>query len=186
MVHSRTALVSAVALVLGAGLFGVTALPASGDPTAATDHRSAADWNTIRVASVAAAQRRMDAEAGEGDETLVVFAVPTDDVDVDVPPAGDTPGDFFLFEEQLYTDPALTQPIGRDSARGEFGLSTLTFEATFKLDDGKIRIAGSLFGPADLIFPITGGTGEYRDAGGVFIPFTLPNGTTLLLFRLVA
>ena len=182
MLHRRTALVSAAALLLGAGLFGVSALPASGEPTAAG---LAASWNKIRVNTVAAAERRMDAEVGEDGETLVFFAVLTDEADVDLPPAGETPGDFFLFEEQLYTDRALTQPAGSDSVRGELSLTTITFEATFKLSGGKIRIAGSLFGPLDITFPITGGTGEYRDAGGVFIPFELPNGDTALIFRII-
>jgi hypothetical protein len=151
---------------------------------ASTD-RSLAGWNTTRIASVAAAERRMDAEVGEDGETLIFFAVQTDESDIDLPPSGPTPGDFFLFEEQLYTDQALTELAGRDSARGESSLSTITFEATFKLAGGKIRIDGSLFGPFDLFLPITGGTGEYRDAGGVFVPFGLPNGTTVLLFRVI-
>lgn len=182
MRNRRTAFISAAVLLLGAGLFGVGAFPASGAPT---DQRLDAGWNKIQVASVAAAERRMAAEAGEGGETLILFAVVTDEADVDLPPAGETPGDFFLFEEQIYSDAAQTQPIGTSSVRGELGLSTITFEATFKLSDGKLRIAGSQFGQFDIAFPITGGTGQYRDAGGVFIAFGLPNGTTLFLFRII-
>jgi len=185
MLPRRTALVSAAALLLGAGLFGVSALPASGEPTASTEQRLAAGWDGIRVASVAVAERRMDAEAGEDGETLIFFSTETGAAIVDLPPAGFSPGDFVLFEEQLYTDRARTQPAGFDSVRFEISLSTLNTEATFKLPGGKIRVAGSQFSPSDMTFPITGGTGEYRDAGGVFIPFELPNGDTALIFRII-
>jgi len=186
MLHRRTAIVSAAALFLGAGLFGVSALPASGDPTASTDQRLAAGWDGLQVASVAAAERRMNAEAGEDGETLIFFSTETGFAIVNLPPTGISPGDFVLFEEQLYTDRARTQPAGSDSVRFELSLSTLNAEATFKLPGGKIRVAASQFFSESVpTFPITGGTGEYRDAGGVFIPFELPNGDTALIFRII-
>ena len=185
MLHRRTALVSAAALLLGAGLFGVSALPASGEPTASTDQRLAAGWDGIRVASMAEAERRMDAEAGEDGETLVFFPTETGAAIVNIPPAAFGPGDFVLFEDQLYTDQARTQPAGFDSVRFEISISTLNTEATFKVPGGKIRVVGTQFSALDTTFPITGGTGEYRDAGGVFIPFELPNGDTALIFRII-
>lgn len=186
MSHRRTALVSAAALLFGAGLFGVSALPASGEPTASTDQRLAAGWAGIRVASMAEAEQRMDAEAGADGETLVFFSTETGEAIINIPPAAFGPGDFLLFEEQLYTDPARSQPAGVDSVRFELSISTLNAEATFRVAGGKIRIAATqFFDEAVPSFPITGGTGAYRDAGGVFIPFELPNGDTELIFRIV-
>ncbi len=186
MLNRRTALVSAAALLLGAGLFGVSALPASGEPTASTDRSLAAGWDGIRVASLAAAERRLDAEAGEDGETLVFFGVETDFALVDVPPAGISPGDFVLFEDDLYTDRARSQPAGFDSARTELSLTTAHVQGTFNIPGGKITVAGTAFGTAgSTIYSIIGGTGQYADAGGVFIPFELAGGDTALLFRVI-
>ncbi len=185
MLTRKTALVSAATLLLGAGVFGVSALPASGEPAASTDRSLAASWDGIRVASLAAAERRLDAEAGEDGETLIFFSTETGGAEVDVSPTGISPGDFVLFEEQLYTDRARTQPAGADSVRLELSISTLNAEATFKVPGGKIRVAGTQFSNLDPTYAITGGTGQYLDAGGLFIPFELPNGDTALLFRVV-
>ncbi len=184
MRNRRTALISAAVLVIGAGLFGIGAFPASGAPPS-TDQRLDAAWDGIRVASMAAAERRMDAEAGEDGETLVFFPIETDFAEVDLPPTGISPGDFVLFEEQLYTDQARTQPAGSDSVRLELSISTLNAEATFKVPGGKLTVAGTQFSGLDPTFAITGGTGQYLDAGGLFIPFELPNGDFALLFRVV-
>jgi len=170
--------------VIGAGLFGIGAFPASGAPPS-TDQRLDAGWGGIRVASLAAAERRLGAEAGEDGETLVFFSIETGFAEVDLPPTGISPGDFVLFEDQLYTDQARTQPAGFDSVRFEISISTLNTEATFKVPGGKIRVVGTQFSALDTTFPITGGTGQYLDAGGLFIPFELPNGDTALLFRVV-
>lgn len=186
MLHRRTALFSAATLLFGVGLFGVSVLPASGEPTASTDQRLAAGWDGVRVASMAEAERRMDAEAGEDGETLVFFPTETGEAIVNIPPAAFGPGDFLLFEEQLYTDRARSQPAGFDSVRFELSISTLNTEGTFRLAGGKIRVAASQFSDESVpSFPITGGTGEYRDAGGVFIPFELPNGDFALIFRII-
>ncbi|MGI8692285.1 MAG: hypothetical protein ACR2JK_05210 [Geodermatophilaceae bacterium] len=181
MVNRRTALVTAATLLLGAGLFGASALPASGDPAAGEGRTVAAAWQGIRVASMGEALRRMDAEAGAEGETLIFFSTETDSATVDVAATGISPGDFFLFEEQLYTDKARTEPAGQDSVRGEL---FLTYEATFKLDGGNIRISGTQFSNLDPTFAITGGTGQYLGAGGLFIPFALPF-DTVLLFRVI-
>ncbi len=137
------------------------------------------------MASLAAAEQRLDAEAGEDGETLVFFATETGAAAVDVSPTGISPGDFVLFEEQLYTDQARTQPAGFDSVRFEISLSTLNTEATFKVPGGKIRVVGTQFSALDTTFPITGGTGQYLGAGGLFIPFELAGGDTALLFRVI-
>ncbi len=184
MVNRRTALLTAATLLLGAGLFGAGALPASGDPAERAGKSTAAEWQGIRVASMAEALRRLDAEAGQTGETLAFFSTETGAADVDVAPTGPSPGDFFLFEEQLYSDKARTDPAGQDSVRGELSLSTLTYEATFKVDGGKIRISGTQFSDLDPTFAITGGTGRYLGAGGLFIPFALPF-DTVLLFRVI-
>ncbi len=185
MLTRKAALISAATLLLGTGLFGVSALPASGDPTASTDRSLATGWDGIRVASLAAAEQRLDAEAGEDGETLVFFSIETGFAEVDLPPAGFSPGDFVLFEEQLYTDRARTQPAGRDSVRQELSLTTAHAEATFKIPGGKITVAGTQFSNLDPTYSITGGTGQYLAVGGLFIPFFLPEGDVALFFRVI-
>ena len=184
MRNRRTALISAAVLVIGAGLFGIGAFPASGAPPS-TGQSLTAGWDGLRVASLAEAERRLDAEAGEDGETLVFFSIETGFAEVDLPPTGISPGDFVLFEDQLYTDQARTQPAGFDSVRFEISISTLNTEATFKVPGGKIRVVGTQFSGLDPTYAITGGTGQYLDAGGLFIPFELPNGDTALLFRVI-
>lgn len=185
MLTRKTALISATTLLLGAGLFGVSALPASGEPTASTDRSLDTSWDGIRVASLAAAEQRLDADAGEDGETLIFFSTETGAAEVDVSPTGISPGDFALFEEQLYTDRARTQPAGSDSVRFELSISTFNAEATFKVPGGKIKVEGTQFSGLDPTFAITGGTGQYLGAGGLFIPFELAGGDTALLFRVV-
>ncbi|MBA3369329.1 MAG: hypothetical protein H0T99_11800 [Geodermatophilaceae bacterium] len=185
MRNRRTALISAAVLVIGAGLFGIGAFPASGAPPS-TGQSLTAGWDGLRVASLAEAERRMDAEAGAEGETLVFFGVETGFAVVDVSPTGISPGDFVLFEEDLYTDKDRTQPAGFDSARTELSLTTAHVEGTFQVSGGKISVAGTAFGTAgSTIYSIVGGTGRYADAGGVFIPFELPGGDTALLFRVL-
>lgn len=184
MLKRKTALVSVATLLLGAGVFGVSALPASGEPTAAGDRTLATGWDGFRVSSLAEARRIMDAEAGEDGETLVFFAVGVAEAVVDLPPTGVSPDDFVLFEEELYTDKARTKPAGSDSVRIELSLSSQNGEATFKVPGGKIRVDGTQFSALDPTYPITGGTGQYLGAGGLFIPFELPF-DTVLLFRVI-
>lgn len=186
MSHRRTALVSVATLLLGAGLFGATVLPASGEPSTSSRPTLSAEWSKVAVASVAEAKQRMAAETRvAGAQTLVVFAVSSAEAVIDVPPAGISLGDFVLFEEQIYSDLAQTQLVGRDSVRAELSFTTVTFGATFDLPGGKITIAGSVFDEFLPTFPITGGTGQYLGAGGLFVPFGLPSGDTVLIFRIV-
>ncbi len=183
MRHPRTALVSAVAVLIGAGLFGINALPASGDPTASTERSLAAGWNGIQVASLAEARRVLDAEVGQAGETLIFFAVETGFAVVDVGKAGVSAGDFVAFEDELYTDRARTNRAGSDSAKTELSITTAHVEGTFEVPGGKISVAGTAFTTeGSTKYAIIGGTGRYANAGGVFIPFELPDGDTALLF----
>ena len=185
MPNRKAALISAAALLLGVGVFSVSALPASGQPPS-TGQDLTAGWHGIQVASLAEAQRRLDAEAGKAGETLIFFEVETGFANVDVSPTGISPGDFVLFEDELYSDAGRTQRSGSDSARTELSLTSAHVEGTFKVAGGKITVAGTAFGTAgSTIYAIVGGTGQYADAGGVFIPFELAGGDTALLFRVL-
>jgi len=172
-------------LVIGAVTFAVGALPASGvtTPDAPVVARG---WSGVPAASVAdavqqAAARAAGAPAGE---TLILVAKTARGSFVDLPPEGESPGDFFLFEELLYN--VQGERVGADSVRGDLSLTTITFEATFSIyGKGKIRIAGSLFNRDDSPFPVTGGTDAYQDVGGQLTVFELAQGDIALVFHLV-
>lgn len=148
-----------------------------------TPATSVADAVRQAAASEAAATA---AAAADGEvQRLVVTSRELRGQGVDLPPAGDSPGDFFLFEERLF-DQTGTRGIGMDSVRCELSLRTFTCEATLVLNGrGKIRIAGTVFSERDNVFPVTGGTGEFLGVGGRLNVSELADGRTVLVFHLV-
>jgi hypothetical protein len=102
---------------------------------------------------------------------------------IDVGPKGDSPGDAFMSENAIY-DSSDKHLIGRDHLRCEEGIHTFTCEATGQLfGHGKIRIAGTVFTENENTYPITGGTGAFRGAGGQLTTFTVNDTTTVLFFQ---
>lgn len=140
-------------------------------------------WPGRAVTSVAEAERV--SAAGRGDDaTLIVVAREVRGAGVDVGAEGFSPGDFFIFEEQVFNSTA-TERIGRDSVRCEAGLRTFTCEATIRINGrGKIRIAGSSFRRTDNVFPVTGGTRDFRGVGGSLKVYETRR-ETVLVFNLV-
>ncbi len=152
----------AVALTAGAAWFGIGAATAGGEQGArGGDRVELRGWQGAAADSVVQAQRSAD---GVGTLTLVADEVRSEYVDLGA--EGESAGDFILFEDVLY-DSTGARRVGRDAGRCELGIRTFTCEATIKLDGrGKIRVAGALFGPEDNVFPVTGGTRDFRDIGG--------------------
>ena len=187
MSNRRTALASAATLLLGAGLLGAGALPASGDPAASSHQQALVGRTATPVSSLAEAERLLDAAAGRGGETLLFFLVETSAEEVDLEPAGPSAGDLFLFEDQIYTDRARTEAVGFAVTRQQFGgPQSSLFEQTLDVPGGNITVAGAFTPP--LYTPsmaIVGGTGLYRDAGGVEILVQFPDGSFANLLRVI-
>ncbi len=139
-------------------------------------------WPGRAVASMAEAQRLAAARAD--DSTLIVVTRQVRDAFVDLGREGPSPGDFVLFEEKVFNSNG-TERIGRDAVRCEFGLRTFTCEGTIKINGrGKLRIAGTVFANNDNVFPVTGGTREFRGYGGTLKVYGARQ-ETILVFDLV-
>ena len=142
-------------------------------------------WPGRPVTSMAEVQRMSAAAARGDDSTLIVVTRAVRGAGVDVGAKGESPGDFFVFEEKVF-DNTRTEKIGRDAVRCEAGLRTFTCEATIRINGrGKIRVAGTLFRPTDNIVPVTGGTQNFRGVGGSLTVYDLRNGNAALVFDLV-
>jgi hypothetical protein len=157
---SRNGRRKAAAAVAAAGVVAGGGLWMAGGATAQSDTMKAGWPHSSGAASTA------HARAGTQGADLVVRTVETRSHNVDLGRSGETPGDFFLFEERAYK--AGTQNvIGRDAARCELGITTFQCGATLKVfGKGKIVVDGALFGENDNKLVITGGTGRYAGVGG--------------------
>jgi hypothetical protein len=90
---------------------------------------------------------------------------------VDVGPAGSSPGDIYVFVDDVFLTTAPSTKVGQalgrctlvDAETGKFGCSIIT-----TLPGGTITTDGTLINgsPEPLVGAITGGTGRYRNARG--------------------
>jgi len=172
----------AAALTAGAAWVGFGASSAGGEQAVpAADRVESRGWQGRTVDSVAQAKQL----AGAG-RTLTLVSREERARGVDVGKTGDSVGDFFVFEESLYTSPRSRRVIGEDTVRCELGIRTFNCEGTFRIDGrGKITVGSALFGPRDNAVPVTGGTREFSGAGGTLQVYDLRGGRTLLVFKLV-
>jgi hypothetical protein len=195
MARPRATLVTVAALAAAAASVGVGAMTATGDAAPAALQRLSNGWPERSAASVEEAERLAAADraaaagsaetAAPAGQTLTLVTREVRGAEIDIPPAGFGPGDFFLFEEDAF-DRSGAQRIGRDSGRCELGLRTFTCEATLQVfGKGKIRVASSLFSEGDNVLPVTGGSGAYQGVGGEVSVFDLANGRSVLVFHLV-
>lgn len=180
------------ALTAGAAWFGVSAASAGSQQAPAAGALVSADrdrpeyrgWPGRPVESKAQAQALAE-RTGDGNDTVSVITEEERSRGVDVGKDGNSTGDFFVFEETVYNARG-SRVIGEDSVRCELGIRTFTCEGTIKLDGrGKIRIAGSLFSGRDIVFPVTGGTNNFKAVGGQMKVFSLSRDRSLLVFELV-
>jgi hypothetical protein len=122
--------------------------------------------------------------ARNGGTVFTVLEIENRTAMVDVGDAGESPGDYFLFESRLLT-PDRSATVGRDSGKCMLGVTTFVCDATASIfHKGKLQVAGAFFSDADARIPIVGGTGAYRDAGGTLTIKELPSGNTLLTFEI--
>lgn len=196
MARPRAALVAAAALVATAASVGAGAMATTGGGAApAGQQRAAQRWPGPTVGSVGQAERlaaadqaaaaRSGGAAQRAGQTLIFVTRQVRAVDVDLPPAGFGPGDFFMFEENVF-DRSGRRQVGRDAVTCQVGLRTITCEATFQISGkGKIEVAGAQFSERDNVFPITGGTGAYQGVGGDLSFFGLGGNRAALVLHLV-
>lgn len=168
-----------------AGAAAITAGAATG--TAAADTSAQGGWRGVPAESVAAAESMATASSARrpAGQTLLLVTEEVRSAGVDVGRRGESPGDFFMFEERLY-DRSGSRVVGRDSVRCEVRIRTFSCEGTILVNGrGKIHVAGALFGPRDNVVPVTGGTGHFSGVGGELSVFDLRGGRTLLAFHLI-
>jgi hypothetical protein len=122
-----------------------------------------------------------------GDETIVAVAKLLRVRQVDLGPSGESPGDLLIFKDALWNE-AQTTRIGTD-----WVACTLNFGGVAVCTAGfKIQGRGSLTGSgaedltaANFAFPITGGTGDFRNVTGeLHVAFTATQEIATLTFRL--
>lgn len=174
MVHrSRiAAIVVAAASVVGGGAFAM----AGG---------ASAESGATRVGWPVSSSAGPSAQAAASRADLVVRTREVRGAGVDLDPAGDSPGDFFHFEEIAF-QPGTNRVVGRDAVRCELGIRSFSCTGTIRINGkGKIVIDGALFGFRGLTFAITGGTGRYAGVGGTLHVMEGAGGSTLLAFDFV-
>lgn len=185
MARRGMAAIGAATLVAGAALVGAGASAASSDE-AASSARAVRSWPNRPTASLAQVQQQASAgaRASAAGRTVVFVTKELRDFGVDLDPAGDSPGDFFFFEERVF-DSTGRNVVGKDSVRCEAGIRTFSCEATLLVTGkGKILVEGALFSETDNVLPVTGGSGVYQGVGGQLSFFNLAGGRTALVLHL--
>jgi len=109
-------------------------------------------------------------QQGTGGRTIELITTCTTINDlVDIGPLGPSPGDVYVFRDDMFT-PDLV-PVGTSVGRANLiDPATGAFEATGSLvfDDGTLTVSGILYNVPGVISvgSITGGTGRYRGTRG--------------------
>jgi len=178
----QAAAIAATALTLTAG----AALAASGSAAApsAARHPSASvqqGWPTTSVSTRQVMREARAAAHRDGGMFIAVDEVVRRFRVVDVGRAGDSAGDSTIWQGTLFSPSG--RRIGRDAVQCTFGIRTFNCEATFQLNGrGKLVVNGAFFGGEPSI-AITGGTRDFRAAGGQMFVADDSAETTRLVFQ---
>jgi hypothetical protein len=172
----------AIAMVL---LLAVAVLAMSVGSSAAPSTSRLNGWKKP-TASTAAATAAAE-HGAKGATRLVVIArpAPGEDQLVDVGPAGDSPGDYVVFAEDLITPAG--RPVGHDQSQCKLMFrDEVSCQGSFIFDGkGQIIVEGVL-GETLNTLAVTGGTGRFRNARGQAFLFPGPNeGETRFVFALL-
>lgn len=180
--HTKlTATAGALALMAG-GAIAAGGWSAEGSTSGAAHH----GWPVAASRTPAADLQAARTAAKRGVLTVLELDNPKHDVFVDVGPSGESPGDYFVFQNKLLAPDGEGAPVGRDNGHCMLLFRTVSCDATVKIfGKGKIVVSGALFSEKDNTIAITGGTGAYRTAHGQLVIDDLGNGNTLLAFHLI-
>ena len=123
---------------------------------------------TMLIAAVIVGTTSFVGGAGSGGESFTVVATAVRFKDVDVGPAGESPGDFFVEKDALWNE-AESERIGLDYVKCtlDFGTSAICIVATRLFGRGQLTGTGVVdFTSPSFTFPVTGGTGDFQDVTG--------------------
>jgi hypothetical protein len=183
--HTKLTATAAAAALVAGGAIATGGFWSAEGSTSGAAHRG---W-PVAASRTPAADLHAAVVAAKRDDarTLTVLEVQgKNQAFVDVGAGGESPGDYFLFQNKLFT-PDQSRQVGRDTGRCILGFRTISCDATVKIfGKGKIVVSGALFGQQDSTIAITGGTGTYRTADGVLTVNDLSNGNAVLTFRLTS
>jgi hypothetical protein len=181
--HRKTFALGTVAILIVGTVAVLAGLPSTA--SGASRHTDRHGWPVSSARSAAAITHAAHASvARKGGTVITALEIEQRSAFVDVGDAGDSPGDYFLFESDLKT-PDGSRTVGRDSGKCMLAIRTFVCDATASFfHRGKIQVAGAFFTESDARIPIVGGTGEFRDAGGTVTVKDLPSGNTLLTFEI--
>lgn len=164
-----------VAAVVVGGVAALGATKHNSDTSGWARFASAAHGTTAQAAGGAVS----------GGHTLVVYAHTVRNAFVDVGPVGDSPGDFNIFEENIYSSQAMTHKVGEGSVRCELRITTYSCTATLLLNGrGKVDVQSTFFANKDSTLSIVGGTGEFHSASGQLTVADLGHKNSRLTFHI--
>ncbi|HEX7248280.1 MAG TPA: hypothetical protein VF351_09300 [Actinomycetota bacterium] len=137
---------------------------------------------TLLIAAVVVGTTSLVGGAGSGGESFTIVSTSLRFKDIDVGPAGESPGDYFLEKSALWND-AETERVGWDLVQCtlDFGTTAICTVALRLFGRGQLTGTGAVeFTSQSLLFPITGGTGDFRDVTGqVRVTFETPERAVL-------
>lgn len=156
------------------GIGASTSTSAGPDGRTGPDERARQALGLRTVSSVAQA-KRIAARHGVEGRTLTVVTHELDWQYVDLPPEGDSMGDFFWSTGDLY-DADHETVIGTQILKCEFTNEGGLCEQPLQIDGrGKILLSNPIIGDDDVV-AVTGGTGDFRKARGQAVLTVLDNG----------
>jgi hypothetical protein len=142
---------------------------------------------TVAAALAAGAVVAVTAFAGDSPATTIsLYEHDTSQASIDLGDQGESEGDLFVFAGDTFRrkgDPKLGRAAGTCTTMSTGPAGEVICVVNFSLPHGQIAgqglaFAGDLFGGKTVSFPITGGSGRYRDATGeatVQVPQDVPN-----------
>ena len=124
---------------------------------------------------------------GDGSENLVVLSKTLRIRHVDHAPSGETPGDVFLFKYAFW-DESGTNRLGTAWVECTLDFGTVAICTAAVRIDGRGWITGtggiSNLSAPQFTFPVTGGTGDFRDVTGEVRAAAVDEETIIFEFRL--
>lgn len=133
---------------------------------------------TSLIAAVLIGSTAFVGSAGPGEETFIVIAKVLKAHDVDLDPAGESPGDVVVIKDALW-DEGETRRVGSDwiECTLDFGTTAICTASIRISGRGNLTGTGAIDVTAQAFsFPITGGTRDFRHVtGDIRVTFESPD-----------